>query len=344
MMPIKLPPLTVAPLVSVIMSNYNYEQYIGFAIESVQRQTFSCFELIICDDGSTDDSCKLIEKYAQMDKRIKLISKENGGQASAFNAAYHEARGEIIFFLDSDDFFYPTKLEKVISTFRENPGSGYIIHYLQPISSTGEKVGSHYPKTLQSGWIAYEVLHRGGKSIGLPPTSGLCFRREVTDLIFPLPPIFRSPADGPLMEGSLFVTEVTPICETLAGYRLHGGNARGLRANTVASINQVFKDYREIFIWLKKFVGDRYGEETARHLHMEDIPSYWKFVLIIHLSGGEPGDKCNFAMEDNLMKLPNLLMRIFLKVMLKLPPNVRRPVLEFCLWLLSLKSFTIHLV
>ena len=69
--------------------------------------------MIVCDDGSTDGSGSVIESYIERDSRIKLIRKDNGGQASAWNVAYQKSEGQLISILDSDDIFYPTKLEKV---------------------------------------------------------------------------------------------------------------------------------------------------------------------------------------------------------------------------------------
>src|SRR6202035_4731154 len=73
-----LPPMVHEPLVSILMSNYNYGQYISEAVESVLRQTYTRLELVVCDDGSTDRSCEVIEAYRRQDRRITLICKQNG--------------------------------------------------------------------------------------------------------------------------------------------------------------------------------------------------------------------------------------------------------------------------
>src|SRR3984885_10961342 len=86
--PIELRPLPAQPLVSILVSNYNYGRFIADSIKSALDQTYSNIELVICDDGSTDDSVQIIEEYARQDSRLHLIAKENGGQASGFNAAF----------------------------------------------------------------------------------------------------------------------------------------------------------------------------------------------------------------------------------------------------------------
>src|SRR5262249_35043848 len=95
------------PLVSVIINNYNYERFVGDAIASALDQSYERKEVIVVDDGSTDGSRSVIQGYA---KRLVVVSKANGGQASAFNAGFAKSRGEIICFLDADDVFLPNKL------------------------------------------------------------------------------------------------------------------------------------------------------------------------------------------------------------------------------------------
>lgn len=100
--------------VSIITPCYNAADYIASSIISVQSQTCSDWEMIIVDDGSTDDSVDIIKGFSQSDSRIKLISKENGGSASARKLALSIAKGEYIQFLDADDRIENSKLERQI--------------------------------------------------------------------------------------------------------------------------------------------------------------------------------------------------------------------------------------
>jgi glycosyltransferase involved in cell wall biosynthesis len=88
------------PLVSIIINNYNYDRYVRMAIESALHQSWQNVEVIVVDDGSTDKSREIIQKY---EHKARIILKENGGQGSAFNAGFAESKGEIILFLDADD-------------------------------------------------------------------------------------------------------------------------------------------------------------------------------------------------------------------------------------------------
>ena len=97
--------------VSIIMPVYKVEEYVGKAIESIQAQTLKEWEFLIVDDGTPDRSGEICDKYAENDQRIRVIHKENGGAPSARNLAIEMAKGEYMYFLDSDDWAEPTMLE-----------------------------------------------------------------------------------------------------------------------------------------------------------------------------------------------------------------------------------------
>ena len=94
------------PEISIIVPVYNVEKYLKRCIDSILNQSFTDFELILVDDGSTDNSGKIIDEYALKDKRIKVIHKENGGQGSARNRGLDIAKGNYIGFVDSDDWIH----------------------------------------------------------------------------------------------------------------------------------------------------------------------------------------------------------------------------------------------
>lgn len=121
-------------LISIIIPVYNVESYISKCIESVLNQTYKEFEIIIVDDGSPDNSIKIAQKYADIDKRITIIRKENGGLSDARNAGMQEAKGKYIYFLDSDDYIEDILLEKVINCAEKNNSDviifGYFVDYV----------------------------------------------------------------------------------------------------------------------------------------------------------------------------------------------------------------------
>ena len=100
-----------APTVSVVMTVFNTQAYVGEAVESVLAQTFSDFELIIIDDGSTDRSTAMLNEYAKRDQRIRLTSRANTGIVAAANEGIGLARGRYLARMDSDDVCLPHRFE-----------------------------------------------------------------------------------------------------------------------------------------------------------------------------------------------------------------------------------------
>lgn len=117
--------------VSIIMPVYGVEDYVGAAIESMQKQTFTDWEMFAVDDGSPDRSGAICDAYAEKDNRIRVIHKENGGAPSARNTAIDKAAGKYFYFMDSDDFAEPTMLADMVeaaeSTNAQLVVSGYYI-------------------------------------------------------------------------------------------------------------------------------------------------------------------------------------------------------------------------
>lgn len=106
-------------LVSVITPCYNGEKYIRETIDSVLKQNYKSWEMIIIDDGSTDNSRQIVKKYCELDKRIHLIEQKNSGSAAARNHGIREALGQYIALLDSDDVWYPNFLSEQIKFIKK---------------------------------------------------------------------------------------------------------------------------------------------------------------------------------------------------------------------------------
>ena len=107
-------------IISVIIPVYNVEQYLNRCLESVCNQTYYNLEIILIDDGSTDESGKMCDKWAEKDSRIKVIHKENGGLSSARNAGLDVANGEYIGFVDSDDWISSSMYEMLYNLINKN--------------------------------------------------------------------------------------------------------------------------------------------------------------------------------------------------------------------------------
>lgn len=226
--PLPLAPLSEMPLVSIVVANYNYERYIGLTIESVLAQTYSNWELVIIDDGSTDGSLELIDRYRRADSRVRLLRKENGGHGSALNVARPAARGEILCLLDSDDLYLPHKIQQVVDCFQREQTAGFVVHRVIRINQNGRRQGI-WPMSdaLPEGWYGSALFESGGVLANLPPTSGISLRREVAEAIFPMPvekPLVNCP-DQVMMRLAPLVTPIAKLDEPLSEYRLHNANS-----------------------------------------------------------------------------------------------------------------------
>ena len=179
------------PLVSIIINNYNYGSFIAEAIDSALKQTYSTTEVIVVDDGSTDNSRAIIASYGE---KIIPILKENGGQASAYNAGFAASSGQIICFLDSDDFFHPEKVALIVKEFQADSEIGWCFHAVKLIDYHSDR---EIGLTRQSGVGKCDLrdLVAGGTTPHIPPSSGLCFRQHLLAQMMPIPEVFIGGAD-----------------------------------------------------------------------------------------------------------------------------------------------------
>ena len=124
--------------ISIIVPIYNAEKYVEETIKSIIDQTLKNIEIILVNDGSTDGSKQICEKYLNLDKRIILINKENGGLADARNAGLKIASGKYIMFIDADDLYEPDSCEHMYKTIEET-NSDYVIGNYQMMDDDGKK-------------------------------------------------------------------------------------------------------------------------------------------------------------------------------------------------------------
>ena len=126
------------PLISIIVPVYNVEKHISECIESLLNQTYQNLEIVLVDDGSTDESGKICDKFAQKDNRIKVYHKPNGGVSSARNYGLEKATGKYISFCDSDDQMTSQMIEKLFNALQEHNVKMAMCGYKQ-INDNGEK-------------------------------------------------------------------------------------------------------------------------------------------------------------------------------------------------------------
>lgn len=336
--PIELRPLPAKPLVSILVSNYNYARYMGDALQSVLDQTYSNIELIICDDGSTDDSVRVIEEFERKDPRVRFISKENGGQASGFNAAFAASRGEIISLLDSDDLFLPHKIERVVADFQAHPDSGFNVHRVIRMSADRRRQGV-WPMSapLPSGWYGSTLMQDGGILPYMPPTSGLSLRRDVAERIFPLPlavPLVRCP-DQLITRLAPLLTNVTPEDEALSEYRLHGENNYGPDRVTAESFKRELDYCKALWAAQQCFLAT-IDSRLAEDFKPLSVAPYIVYTSYMHARlARDPNVRSHYDRYMGCLNGPGARFVWFWKISIYLP----LPIFDFAVNLLIRQSW-----
>lgn len=211
------------PILSVLIDTYNHEQYIEQAVISAIEQDFpsSDYEILVVDDGSTDRTPEIVQKFAP---RVRLLRKKNGGQASAFNAAFPESKGQIIAILDGDDWLAKEKLVTVVKTLSRHPEVSAVSHaYHRVYEDTGhqEIIGPAQTTLmhLETPESATEALNGWGFLV----MGALTVRRTVLEKVIPIPETLVFSADSPIAAASMAMrTLILP--QPLSYYRIHSGN------------------------------------------------------------------------------------------------------------------------
>ena len=163
----------VGPVVSVILPTYNRGNFIGEAVESVLSQGFTRFELIVVDDGSSDNTAEVIQGLA--DPRVIYLRQANKGRSNARNHALSRARGRYIAFLDSDDLYMPGKLAMQVEYLDAHPATGMVYTSAHCIDYSGNPLPENYRASV-SGWIYTSIAFFRPVTITLPTVMA---RREL---------------------------------------------------------------------------------------------------------------------------------------------------------------------
>jgi glycosyltransferase involved in cell wall biosynthesis len=210
--------------VTVLIDTYNHERFIEQAVSSVLAQDFprDQTEVIVVDDGSTDQTIELLRKFGPA---IRIINKRNGGQASAFNVGIESSTGEIVAFLDGDDWWVRTKLSKVVDAFEKNPeiaavGHGYF--EVPEVGAPSEMIVANETCFIDMSSVQAAKVATLGRT--LLATSRLSVRREVLKKIGPIPETFVFCADAPILTMCFVLGGAIVLDDPLCYYRIHSGS------------------------------------------------------------------------------------------------------------------------
>lgn len=306
LVPVRLHPLPERPAVSVLITCFNYEAFVGRAIESVLDETYAASQIIVSDDASTDNSCAVVEKYVERDPRVRLLRNAHGGMAANVNAAFRASSGDIICLLDADDTFMPNKLEEVVGAFQQNPLAGFGVHRASMVDHQSKERGT-YPllSSLPSGDCSRIIYENSGILMGLPPTTNLSLRREVAERIFPIPEQYTGYAEQTIHRLAPLMTELCAVDKPLAHWRQHGKNDQNSTRITARRLERELKIMDSLWLEQKSYL-DSVDPLLGRDFpHISRAPLYLRANYIRLRLARDPGsnqahaDLCRYGLNPH---------------------------------------------
>ncbi|MBA3691926.1 MAG: glycosyltransferase family 2 protein [Acidobacteria bacterium] len=241
--------------VSVVIPTYNYAHFIAEAVESVLAQTFPIFEIIVVDDGSSDNTEEIIVKFGD---KVKYIKQNNGGVGLARNTGVKNSGGEFIAFLDADDIWFPQKIEHQIQLFQTDDKIGLITTGMREFYQKGKTV--HIYSDGKNGWCAESLLLLEPVVVG--PGSTTLVKREVFEQIggFDETKELHPWEDWEFCYRVAREFRLAFLPEILVEYRNHGGNGHLQIPRFERAMNLAFeKIFNDNALEIQKLKGQSYG-------------------------------------------------------------------------------------
>jgi hypothetical protein len=238
------------PLFSIVISSYNRAALLVEAVDSALAQTRTDYEVIVVDDGSTDETRKAMAIYGD---RIRYIHQENGGLAAARNRGIQASRGEFVAFLDSDDLLDPPFLERVWATFQEHPECGAVFVAERVFVNRDDPPGRvHSKRTPGVHFTSAGLVSRDtGVGSGRPPV----IRRHLLERLGGFSETIRCAVDCEMWIRYSFHVPMVLLPEPSIRRRIHPGNLSANRA-------QDARDWLQIMDWLRREQPEFVNENT----------------------------------------------------------------------------------
>lgn len=226
-------------LISILIDTYNHERFLRAALDSVfaqERVDPHELEVVVVDDGSTDSTSELVKAY---EGRIRYLRKDNGGQGSAFNVGIRNCRGDLIAFLDGDDWWHATKLESVLGAFARDPCLVAVGHGIFEVDEVADRIVEISPRRLlELNLSSREKARELANSLAYLGTSRLTARRDVLLSLLDVPEDLVFEADEYLFTLLPACGRVAVLPDCLTYYRIHGGNLyQGSRIGRPAAVD-----------------------------------------------------------------------------------------------------------
>jgi glycosyltransferase involved in cell wall biosynthesis len=222
--------MSALPRISIIVTCYNYGRYVAQALDSVLVQGYPSCELIVVDDGSTDDAPRVLARYAD---RARIIRQENQGSIAAYNRGFAEASGDVIVLLDADDWLEPSALSRIAQHWR--PEVSKLQWDLKIVDADGHDLGRkfcHFDSDYDERRVRESFQKTG--TYRWPVSVGNAYSRWFAEKVFPLSRGYGP--DGALNTVAPLYGDVVTVPEVLAAYRIHGSNQWSSRGGDFARL------------------------------------------------------------------------------------------------------------
>ncbi len=267
--------LKATPKVSVVIPTYNYARFIGEAVESILAQTYPATEIIVVDDGSTDDTEQVAAKFAG---KIIYIKKENGGVCSARNVGIKNATGDFVVFFDADDISHPTKIEKQLAKFAQDSEIG-LVHCGAKDLATPENTTGRVHIGGKEGWVADDILLM--KPVLIGPGGTIMVKREVFVAVGIFDENLEIYEDWEFCYRVARKFKIGFVPEVLMEYRVHGNNAhlnvKKMERSGLLAYEKIFNTNDEKVLRLRRqCFGNFYKILAGSYLRAGNYPQFVK--------------------------------------------------------------------
>jgi glycosyltransferase involved in cell wall biosynthesis len=264
---------TRRPFLSIIITCYNYENYVGECIKSALSQNFPSVEIVVVDDGSTDNSWAEIQKFG--DRVVSLKTKNRGSLATSLTG-FSLSRGSFVYFLDADDALAEGALEQIAPHL--TPDVSKIQFMLLPVDKDGAVIGTPFPNLNindSSSSLIESILDRG--TYDTPPTSGNIYRRDVYENLGEMS--YERAIDGVPYLLAPFVGKVVSIDKPLGRYRRHNSNLSAFASLSSKRVHEYVQRFTARLHHLSDLVHER--SEGTQTIRIRDDYAYLLEMAII---------------------------------------------------------------
>jgi len=305
---------------TVLITTYNYGRYLPQAVESVLFQNVDNVEVIVVDDGSTDNTKEVLRPYKG---RVRYLYQENQGQAQALNNGFDASFGDYIFLLDADDIFYPEKIAEVLAIFNKDEGLGIVRHLLDEIDENGNRLNERTLSFDYRDELEWVLKHSVYRTIG---TSGIAVKRKYLKKILPIPADLKICPDEYISNHIIFFSAIKTLDRYLGAHRTHGSSYYN---------SDIYSEKKlENFIFIRSRL-DKYLRERTREKKTEfksnvflysELESLRARILLLSLKRQKT--RALFLLLNEFPRRGFLSFRLFVKF------------LTFVLAIISVKTYT----